>query len=265
MKSKLEKKVQFLTKDVFKCKLGELIKTYESAQETLLLHVLNIRHQYQEIRYLKNNLTDQDMLLHVDFSENYKCKFSSEPQAVHFGASRQQITLHTGVVYTSDFKQGFCTLSPSLRHDPEAIIAHLKPVLEKYLDKFKNVKNLHFLSDSPCTQYRNKTMFFLIANRLPFLFPKIEKITWNYSEAGHGKGAPDGIGGVLKRMADRVVAEGNDIKNLDVLFSCLVEKTNNLLLIKVDNNMIKNESDWIKHKLTDIQTVPGTLKVHQVC
>lgn len=42
------------------------------------------------------------------------------------------------------------------------------------------------------------------------LYPKISKFTWNYYETGHGIGASDGIGGVTKRTADRLVAEVKD-------------------------------------------------------
>lgn len=36
-------------------------------------------------------------------------------------------------------------------------------------------------------------------------FPQIHSITWNYSEAGHGKGAPDGVGATIKRTVDSYV------------------------------------------------------------
>ena len=35
--------------------------------------------------------------------------------------------------------------------------------------------------------------------------------TWNFHESGHGKGAPDGIGGALKRAANLKVLHGKDI------------------------------------------------------
>ena len=35
-------------------------------------------------------------------------------------------------------------------------------------------------------------------------------LTWNYSERGHGKGAPDGVGACVKRMADQAVQRGAD-------------------------------------------------------
>ena len=35
--------------------------------------------------------------------------------------------------------------------------------------------------------------------------------TWNFFEASHGKGAADGVGGVLKRTADQIVKQGTDL------------------------------------------------------
>ena len=33
-------------------------------------------------------------------------------------------------------------------------------------------------------------------------------VNWFFLEAGHGEGAADGVGGILKRTADRLVANG---------------------------------------------------------
>ena len=35
-----------------------------------------------------------------------------------------------------------------------------------------------------------------------------EEVTWNFFKSGHGKGAADGIGGTVKREADRLVTHG---------------------------------------------------------
>lgn len=66
---------------------------FEAMQGPFLNHVINIKHQFKVIKFLKGSLADSDLFLHLDFSENYKCKYSAEPQSVHFGASRKQITL----------------------------------------------------------------------------------------------------------------------------------------------------------------------------
>jgi hypothetical protein len=109
-------------------------------------HVYNIRHQYRSIRKLRETLGDKDVIVHIDFSENYSCKCTSEIQGMHFGASQRQITLHTGMVYYKDSSQSFTTLSDSMFHGPAAIWAHMKPVLNKIVQQ-KNVERVHFVSD----------------------------------------------------------------------------------------------------------------------
>lgn len=41
--------------------------------------------------------------------------------------------------------------------------------------------------------------------------PYRERVTWNVSERSHGKGAPDGVWGVLKHKADVHVLTGGDL------------------------------------------------------
>ena len=48
-----------------------------------------------------------------------------------------------------------------------------------------------------------------------------KEITWNFFEASHGKGAPDGVGGALKRSADQIVAHGGDIPDAQSLYNKL--------------------------------------------
>lgn len=83
-------------------------------------HIFNIRWQYGAYRQLRENMRNNECLLHVDFSENYSCKYSQEIQSVHFGGSHQQASLHTGVLYTAAEQSPvtFCSISRSRRHDP---------------------------------------------------------------------------------------------------------------------------------------------------
>lgn len=261
-KTKSEKIVQKTTKQTIHCTVGDVINVFEDSLKVFLTHEWHVRHQFKAMKRLKENLMETELLFHIDFSENFNCKFAEEAQSVHFGASRDQITLHTGMVYGKDFEEAFCTLSKSLQHDAFAIIAHIKPIIQKYLDKFPSVTVLHFLSDSPSTQYRNKTMFSMISFRLPQFYPNISEITWNYSEAGHGKGAPDGIGAVIKRTADRLVAEGNDVSNFEDLLDVVKKNTSNIVILEITEKSIQEESA-LYNKNTALP-FKGTMKVHQV-
>ncbi|CAG2194085.1 unnamed protein product [Mytilus edulis] len=69
-------------------------------------------------RNIKENLKPNEALVHVDFAENFQCKLANEIQSMHFGASKKQLTLHTGVFYTALSSQTFCAVSGSLDHNP---------------------------------------------------------------------------------------------------------------------------------------------------
>ena len=56
-------------------------------QERLLhfrRHVFNIKWQFDAYRELRRILKHNESLIHIDFSENYSCKYSKEIQSVHF-------------------------------------------------------------------------------------------------------------------------------------------------------------------------------------
>lgn len=132
-KSKLETEVKKTVKDEVHLNVGNLVDMFENSIVGFMQHKFNIKHQYSVMSKLKENLQSIDLLFHIDFSENYMCKYSAEAQSVHFGASREQVTLHTGVVYAEGgIKESFCTLSKSLRHDAFAIVAHMSPIIQKY-------------------------------------------------------------------------------------------------------------------------------------
>lgn len=181
-------------------------------------HVFNIRWQCRAYRQLRENLRNDECLLHVDFSENYSCKYSHEVQAVHFGGSRQQATLHTGVLYTAAEQSPvtFCSISSSRRHDAPAIWAHLDPVLDMIRERYPLIKHLHVFSNGPATQYKQNGNFYLFSKE-PFK-KGFKNISWNFLKVSYGKGAPDGIGATLKMSADTIVRHGGDIPNAEAMF-----------------------------------------------
>lgn len=242
-----------------------LIKQFETSLKPFLNHCANIRNQTDAIKEIKQNLTENDCLIHMDFSENYSAKYNSEIQSVHFGGSRKQMTLHTAVLYfnidgQTTKTQCFCTISSCLRHDAAAVWAHLIPILTEIEKTVPLVQNIYIVSDSPSGQYRNKKIFYIMS-QLSSYIPSINKVIWNYCECGHGKGAPDGVGGLLKRTADQFVALQSDIPDLDAFVNALKSSVKGVKIELVEDYQI-TEKDWL---LPDnLKPFPGTLKVHQV-
>ncbi|XP_048092646.1 uncharacterized protein LOC125289715 [Alosa alosa] len=208
---------------------------------------------------LKKNLSNNETVIHIDYSENYSCKYSREVKDTHYSGGHQQISMHTGVRYLSRGRvECFCTISSCLRHDATATWAHLEPILKKMRRECPEVTVVHFLSDGPTSQYRNKTNFYL-ASTIPFMMG-FQHVTWNFSEASHGKGAPDGVGGALKNLADRIVAYGTNIPDVDTLHQQL-DAQSSVHILKITEDDINRSSELVPPTL---KALPGTMKIHQL-
>jgi hypothetical protein len=254
------KTAKLTTKTVRRGTLKELKEKFSSTlRNEICRHVYIIRHQFRAYRSLKETVQSNEAVVHIDFSENFACKFASEIQDTHFGASNRQASIHTGVVYTSDGLQSFATISDSYRHDPPAIWSHLKPVLCNLQQTNSDITDLHFFSDGPTTQYRNKINFFLLSTQIYSL--GFSCATWNFFESGHGKGAPDAIGGAVKRRADAMVNMGCDIADAHALYSALKKDESCISKYFVDGADIEAMDRRNLHLLT---AIVGTMKLHQL-
>lgn len=260
-----EKNIKRTVKDLIKSKKIDLINKFVDMLPNFLKHKFTIWHQYQSITAIKKCLKSGEALLHIDFSENFQCKYASEAQSVHFGASRQQLSLHTCVIYFCNDSGvmetiSFSSVSECLRHDAAAIYAHLKKSLKQLCeDKNISFQKLHVLSDGPSNQYKNKSNFYLFTQHLVNLLD-LKSATWNFSEAGHGKGAADGVGAVIKRTADSLVAHGEDIPDYTTFVVKMICRTNVRLYTVTESDII--EADNLIPKT--LKTIPNTSKIHQI-
>lgn len=149
--------------------IKELLDLFHAELKIFKRHVFNVRHQYQQYKLYIENLESNEAAVHIDFSENWVCKYNEEVQAMHFGASterasKKQITLNTGVPYIKYEKPfPFCSISAENSHGPEAIWAHLHPILEHIMSAHPYINTLHFHSAS---QYRQKKNFFHLCKKM---------------------------------------------------------------------------------------------------
>ena len=154
----------------------------------------------------------------------------------------------------------FCTVSENLRHNPSAICVHLDPIMAIVKEKVPSFKTIHFLSDRPTTQYRSKKMFIFMATYLPKALD-VDFLHWHYTESGHGKGAPDGVGGCLKRTADDLVNRSEDLTSSEKFISCMKEHCRNITVLPIDE---KNIEILDKLMPCNIPQLKGTMKLHQI-
>ena len=266
--------VRFVSRTKITNTIEAVIGNVEKQMPAFMKHVYNVDHQYLQMCDMRDHLQHNEVLVVIDFSENYATKYDREIQSVHFGAARKQITLHTGVLYfnagneRSDSESGkksdirstsFCSVSDSLRHDPAAIWAHLMPLLQLIKERHPSVDTVNFQSDGPTTQYRNKTnfcMFVHFSDKQGW-----ESATWNMSEAGHGKGPADGIGGLIKRTADDAVAHGRSITSPTDIIQLARDRNLNVVMFEVKTEDIEAMDKCMPK---NIKPVKNTMRLHQV-
>ncbi|KAL3862797.1 hypothetical protein ACJMK2_008743 [Sinanodonta woodiana] len=158
-------------------------------------HVERVSTQYREMKRLRENFPDGHILVQMDLSENLVCSSVEEIQSAYWNMS--MISLHTMVVYFpnnhSKKLQSIVAISDLINHNATAVHTILR---KKH--------TIHYLSDSPTSQYRNRYIFQLIAyHEEEFSI----KARLHFLESGHGKGPCDGLGGSVKRSADMAVRQ----------------------------------------------------------
>ncbi|KYM96050.1 hypothetical protein ALC62_13300 [Cyphomyrmex costatus] len=240
----------------------DLIQEFNSKIPTFLKHYYDTSHQHRTLRNLEDNLKDNEVKIIMDFSENYICKYSEEIQSVHFGASKTQLSLHTGVFCFKKSQEkkcvSFTTVSECLRHDAPAIWAHLKPILSLIKSFVPKLDVIHFQSDGPSTQYKNKTNFDLFNYHCEKL--QLESATWNFTTPGHGKSSADGTGGTLKGLCDRAVSAGTDVTSA-VDFINVVSNSKKIKVFHIIEQDIKAVDSLVR---PGMKPAPQSNKIFQI-
>lgn len=242
----------------------KMIATFNKELTIFKRHVFCQYHQAKELKKKMESLKERELLIRVDFSENYVCKYSTEIQSVHFGASKRQICLNTGVFYA--FEEGevqarcFATVSDNIEHQAHAVWAHMTPILERAALQYPNTEQVHFFSDSPSSQYRNRTNMYLMKITVPKIMRNVKFMSWNFTAAGHGKGPMDGVGGALKRMADYHVSHGTDITSSAEFISTL--QKSKVMLIEIKDEEVKHLKSEVSNM--NIPEIKGIMNSYQV-
>ena len=139
-------------------------------------------------------LKDGELVIHVDYSENYKNKQQSEIKTGYY--AQGQFSLFTVVIYTKQNDDIVCKnyalVTPE--NDQSCNISFgLNNFILSTMQADYDIKTVKFWSDGCASQFRSQFAFFMLSK-----FDHSINIEWNYFEANHGKCVVDGIGGTVK-------------------------------------------------------------------
>ena len=151
----------------------------------------------------KSHLKKGEVVVQADFSENYAFILQDSVQGFHWNNS--QATVHPFVVnYNHSQKEhhiSFVVISDCLQHDTVAVYLFQKKLIMFLKEALPfQLKKIIYFSDGAASQYKNRKNFSnLCHHELDFGI----KAEWHLSATSHGKGACDGLGGTVKRLAAR--------------------------------------------------------------
>jgi len=252
-------KMQIVEKEDERDKFKEdLIKQLQLFEQ----HVQRVREQYQQVRKLKENLPEDEVMVQMDFAENYSCRSLNEPQPAYWNLT--MVTLHPVVAYYKDNGElkhkSYVVVSDELTHSSSTVCAFLDKIMPELKTLKPELKCVHYWTDSPSSQYRNRYIFHVVANH-DTLYGMSAR--WNYFEVGHGKGPCDGLGGTAKRMADMAIRQGHtQIQNAEEFYKWGSNSSLTAKFLFVGSEITKHKQEELHSVLT--KPLKGTMKLHAV-
>ena len=169
--------------------------------EALRSHSFIATQQSQFYEECKASLKPGEVAVSADFSENYAFVLQDAAQGFHWNNS--QCTIHPFVVYFKESlsisHRSFVVISDCLQHDTIAVYLFQKRLVG-FLKAMMGCipRMIYYFSDGAASQYKNRKNFLnLCYHQDDFGIPA------HFSATSHGKGACDGLGGTVKRLAAR--------------------------------------------------------------
>ncbi|KAJ8048235.1 hypothetical protein HOLleu_00469 [Holothuria leucospilota] len=204
----------------------EFVNSFQQTMREFRDHVVRVKTQCDATHKCKDSLPKDECVVQMDFAENYTCVPLEEVQSGYW--NQESVTLHPTVIYYRDTESNtlkhhsYVAVSDDRGHNTSTIKAILDSLVPRVTKLAPDIKRIHYWTDSPTAQYRNKTIFSIVADHHT-IFDGIYA-TWNYFESGHGKGPCDGVGGTVKRLADDAVKRGAVIQNANDFYSWAVQE-----------------------------------------
>ena len=233
--------------------------------DAFITHVERVTQQYKSLKEMKDVLPQNHILIQMDFSENYNCQTMEEIQSAYWNAS--MVTLHPTIIYYKDTDNSLCHkslvfVSEVLHHNAAMVSAIVMEVVNIAKTYVPNVKQVHFWTDSPSSQYRNKSVFNMIDK---FESAHGCKASWHYFESGHGKSACDGVGGTTKRNADNAVKQNKAvIQDAMDFFAWACQSDGEIKYHMITQEDYDRNSMEIEAEKEKIKPVKGTFSLHAI-
>lgn len=229
-------------------------------------HSFIARMQSLHYKQSKENLSEGEVLVICDFSENYSFVIQDEIQSFHW--NNDQVTIHPFVAYyvqdNNILHISYVAISECNEHDVIAVHLFQKMFLQHLMEKVPNTNKIIYFSDGCAGQYKNCKSFLNLCYHKDDFGIDAE---WNFFATSHGKGPSDGVGGTVKRLVSRASLQrplSDQILSVDAFFDFCSKKIENIAFGLATKQDYLHEANLLKERLQQAETITGTRKLHQI-
>lgn len=228
-------------------------------------HHFVAKHQSEYLKSLKTDLKETELIVLMDFAENYSFVVQDAAQGFHWENS--QATVHPFVAYYVDNVDTLqvvncCMISDKLQHDTVSVHVFIQKFIDFLVTRTK-VTKIYYFSDGSAAQYKNYKNFVNLCNH------KIDfniEAEWNFFGTSHGKSPCDGVGGTTKRLAARASLQrpsSDQILTPKDLFDFCDQNINGIKYIFVTKDEIEESKKFQEERWRESSTIAGTREHHQ--
>jgi hypothetical protein len=235
--------------------------------EKLCAHSFIAKAQSDFFRSIKENLKDDEILVVMDFSENFSFVVQNAPQNFHW--SNSSATIHVSVAYykTNNELQHLSHVIISDCHDHNTTAVHI--CQRMLMSRLRHIPGLilHkviYMTDGSAAQYKNRYNFLNLTYHEQDMGVYAEH---HFFATSHGRGVCDAVGGSVKRTAIRSSLQrvgSNHITTPKDLYTFAVDKMPSISFDYYDVNEYKTELRKLNSRYKKAKLVKGTQKVHAV-
>ena len=249
----------YAVKKEFSGSVDELVSLLKTKVEYFLFHVYIKREQSKYFEKLKEEVSDEKIVLQVDFAENFNMKEQDEIQKAHWNS--KPLSIFTAYVWSKN--ENFCFALPSLdvTHDKFVVDAAFEIILNYITTVLPNIRVVNCFSDGAASQFKQRFHF---RNLLQIANDRNIDLSWHFFATSHGKGVVDGIGGTVKRLVWSAVLAGEVCRSAEDFVKIAKKKTKKVILIEITKNNIDNSKAKLESIFKTAKLVPETLKMHSV-
>ena len=232
-------------------------------------HKFRAQWQQRQMQECLKNLSKNELMMIMDFSENYKCTFQNEIQSAYF--DQNLVTIHPIMCYYRKdlkgeeylYKHSIIGISTDLKHDSTLV----KQFEEKAFDRVREFTDINIVkewTDGCAAQYKSKVAF-------AYLSQTTHSVSRDFFETSHGKNVCDGLGAIVKNSCHRAMLTGKVIGTANSVFNhCQtvlahgVKVDEKEKVVKVRQFVFVDKDEVDRKNIPQAETLVGTRKVHSV-